>query len=609
MSGRLIGLLTGQNPHVVVGMLGILKSGNGFVPLDPNHPDERLEFVIKDCDIEILITEAHYLAQALRLAHPGSTLRHIVCLDPLPQHSPTSDTVEIHSLADSAPASTHILNGESLDNPAYVIYTSGSTGMPKGVVISHRSVFPIMLWGKNHFSLDTHTQVLQTLNHCFDFGVFELFTALIAGGCLHFLDPSLRDDFANHAHYINTRAINTIHATPTFFKSILSAGQHLPTLRNIHLGGEALTPDFVNTVFESVDESCAIHNGYGPTEASINCSIHTIAGRASLPKTAASTVPIGRTTANNRHYILDPHGNPVPAGVPGELYVGGPALAHSYLHRPALTAERFLPDPFSKTPGARMYRTGDLVRFLHDGNVEFLGRMDHQVKIRGLRIELGEIEAVLTMHPAVKESLVMVGKTQKDDPYLVAYLILNPATAAIDADELRRFLREKLPSYMVPSVFVTVPAWPLTSSGKIDRKALPQPDGAMSTQHTYVAPRTPTEEKLAEIWQYVLKRERIGVHDDFFALGGHSLLATQVVSRIRQTFGVELPLTVFFDKSTMEALAQIIDEKQGQEPADAGSPIMRRKRKQAAPQAALENLSDEEIAGLLGDILAQRRNS
>ncbi len=604
---QLIGLLTGQDPQVLIGMLGILQAGQGFVPLDPRHPDERLGFVIADCRLKILVTEALHLPQALRLAEKSATLRHLICLDTPPADLTLPENVQLHTLAESTglPAATPPAN---LDQLAYVIYTSGSTGMPKGVLISQRNLLPILNWSREYFQLGPHTTVLQTLNPCFDFGVMEQLTTVLNGGTMHYLDLAAREDLARYGEYIQAHAINTVHATPAFFKGLISLSEPLPTLKLIHLGGDAFTPELAEFIYSKVGADCRLYNGYGPTEASINCAIYTLPEKSRFDKTAQSSLPIGRASANNTLYILDPQGQLCPIGVPGELHVGGPALSMGYLDRAALTAERFIPDAFGSEPGGRLYRTGDLVRYRADGEIEFMGRLDFQVKIRGFRIELGEIEAALTDHPAVREVVVMARTDPHGELRLVAYI--QPA-APFDVTEVAQFLQTTLPPYMVPAAFVTMESWPLTPNGKIDRKALPEPDSYQQEAPTvYIAPRTPIETGLVEIWQELLKHSPIGINDDFFELGGHSLLATQVISRIRQTLNVALPLHLLLDHPTVAELAPLVEERQ-QAAAPVSRITSRRAQPQPAPrpelQAALAEFSEAELAAMLSEMLAKKQ--
>ncbi|MCP4663471.1 MAG: amino acid adenylation domain-containing protein, partial [bacterium] len=538
-----VGIAAERSPEVVVGILGILKAGGVCLPVDPGQPSDRQAFMIDDAGVRVLLVRE---AVAGLLPPPAAHGAELVLLDG-PQAA--------------------ILDRESTEDPkvppvpdglAYVIYTSGTTGVPKGVAVSHRQVLPTLSWFVDFFSLDEHTRVLQTLSPCFDFGVLELLTTLLAGGTLCFLPPDEQGDPACYLDAIARHELNTVHATPSFFRELIAQGRRLPRLEIVHLGGEALSRDLVREIAAAVNGPCRLYNGYGPTETSINSTIFRLRGRGPDRGLRTPVAAIGRATANHLICVLDRRGRPQPMGVPGELGIGGDGLARGYLHRPALTAERFVPDPFAprrdpRAAGARLYRSGDLVRFLPDGNLEFLGRIDHQVKVRGFRIELEEIEVALLAHEAVKECVVGT-REGRAGTRLVAYLV---AAAEAPTRELAAFLRERLPDYMVPAAFVTLDRIPLTPNGKIDRRRLPAPGPSVARR--YEPPMTATEQELGRIFCEVLKLERAGRGDDFFALGGHSLLATRVASRVRETFVLELSLRTFFEAPTLAALAQRID--------------------------------------------------
>ncbi len=512
---------------LLVGMLGILKAGRGFVPLDPGLPAERLERMIADCGLTVLVTDRTSLDRCPAVAH-------VVCPDDLDR-----------ALEPLSPATAG-----TGDGTAYVIFTSGSTGVPKGVPITHENLVPLLLWSREVFDFGEHTRVLQSLSYAFDFGVFEILTTLLFGGTLVLRGEAERSDIEGYLREVRSHGINTLHTTPSFFRAVAAAaGERLP-LQVLHLGGEALGEGLVAEAFAVTGPECRLFNGYGPTEAAVNCTLYEVGRAADWRPRGLVSIPIGHPSAENRLYVLDRRLQPAPAGVAGELLVGGPALSRGYLGRPDLTAARFLPDPFGE-PGGRLYRTGDLVRFHPDGAIEFLGRFDHQVKIRGYRIELEEIEAALSTLEGVREAVVVVREGS-----LVAYVAGDAA-----AETLRQSLRDRLPDYMVPAVFVTLAALPLTSNGKVDRKALPAPDRTAGAD--WVAPRTPLEKLLAGLWEELLGRERVGARDDFFELGGHSLLATRMLARVRAALGVSLPVRRVFEAPTIEALAADLERSGG----------------------------------------------
>jgi amino acid adenylation domain-containing protein len=543
---RGIGLLADPDPQVPIGMIGILEAGGGFVPLDPRHPEERLAWILEDCACEVLVTQRRHLEQAERLAAGIAGLCHVLCLE---------DTV----FREQKQAARETRDPDDLRSLAYVVYTSGSTGRPKGVQISHESLVPVLLWGCEHLGLGEHTRVLQSLSFGFDFGIFEHLTTLLAGGTLCYLGEAAGDPAAS-AREIVRRGANTLHATPAFARELAATGETLESLEIIHLGGEALPWDTVARLHEAAPRA-TVYNGYGPTEATVNSSMFRVDRHIRMDHHGGSpeaggwpVVPIGRRSADNALYVLDRAGRVSPWGARGELHVGGIGVARGYLGRPALTAERFVPDPFGAAPGGRLYRTGDRVRLRADGELEFLGRIDTQVKLRGFRIEPGEIEAALRSHPEVSDCVALVRQDAPGDPRLVAYLTLR--TALLDpAAILSAWLRDKLPGPMVPSAFVVLEALPLTSNGKIDRRALPAAP-QRADPSLYVPPGDAMEEKLAVIWQEVLRLERVGVHDDFFASGGHSMLATQVVTRVRELLGVEIPLRRVFEAPTIRQLSR-----------------------------------------------------
>jgi amino acid adenylation domain-containing protein len=532
----LVAVCMERSVEMVAGLLAILKAGAAYVPVDPSYPKERIGFMLEDARARVVLTQQRLLEN---LPQHGA---RVVCLDDrLPELAQQS-----HANLDSEVMPNHL---------AYVIYTSGSTGKPKGVMIPHSAVANHMLWMQEAFPLTGADRVLQKTTFGFDAAVWEFYAPLLAGAVL-VMAPHEHNDAASWVKLVAEQQITVLQVVPSvlrvFFEQAGLDSCH--DLRRLYCGGELLSRDLAERLSACLPRT-ELYNLYGPTEATIDalCGV-----RNTHPD--RDRVPIGRPISNVQVYLLDAHLNAVPIGIAGELYLGGAGLARGYLDRPDLTSEKFLPNPFSNEPGARLYRTGDLCRYLPDGNIEFLGRVDHQVKIRGFRIEPGEIESVLGQHPGVQHAVVLA---REDDPgkrRLVAYVMAteNPPPAA---HELRGFVRAKLPEYMVPSAFVFLEALPLTPNGKLNRKALPTPDQCSpELERNFVVPRTAMEERIAEIWAQVLSLGKIGIHDNFFELGGHSLLAMQALSRLRQAFGSELSLRVFFDRPTVSALAEYLEQ-------------------------------------------------
>ncbi|MFL6236839.1 MAG: amino acid adenylation domain-containing protein, partial [Thermoanaerobaculia bacterium] len=510
-----VGLSAERSFDLVVGILGVLRAGGALVPLDPAHPQERLELLLADSGLAVVVSQ-----------------------EELPASGPA--TLRLGEVED-ADWTDLAVPEEAL---AYVIYTSGSTGRPKGVGVTHANLVPMLLWSRETFALGPGTRVLQSLSYAFDFGLWEILTAVTSGAALHIPPVEETGDAAAFARRALAEGIGVVHATPSFARAVAETGTRLEGLRVLHLGGEALSLTAVERLAAAVGEGCTLYNGYGPTEVTVNSLLFEI-GRPGHLRGGERT-PIGRPSAENAAYVVDPRGGLAPVGVPGELRVGGPGVARGYLGRPELTAERFIPDVFGEEPGGRLYRTGDLVRWLPDGTVEFLGRVDDQVKVRGFRIEPGEVEAALRRHPQVREAVVLAR-----DERLVAWVVAGED--APEAGELRDFLRGSLPAALVPSVFVRLAELPLTPTGKVDRRALPAPDLDAAREE---APRTPAEEVLARIFQEILGVSAVRRSDSFFDLGGHSLLATRVVARIRKELGVDVPMRVLFEDASVAGLAE-----------------------------------------------------
>jgi amino acid adenylation domain-containing protein len=518
-------------PEMIVGLLGILKSGGAYVPLDPAYPKERLAFMMEDAHTAVLLTRGHIVERV-----PGHGI-HAVCLD--------SGWEAIAAKSEKNPVA-----GTTARNLAYILYTSGSTGQPKGVMVEHCGLCNTINWIIQTLKLSAEDRCLLKTPITFDAAGRELFPTLLTGGRLVIAEADGHRDSRYLAETIRSARISIFHCVPSLLQFLVEepAFDDSLALRAVMCGGEALPTQVVER-FQRRSKA-RLYNVYGPTETIIDSTCWLCEGASHC-----SSSPIGRPIPNARIYILNQALHPLPIGVAGQMHIGGVSLARGYLNRPELTAEKFIPDPFSAEPGARMYKTGDLARYLPDGNIEFLGRGDHQVKIRGFRIELGEIEAALGQHPAVRKAVVLAREDAPGEKRLVAYVV-----AESTADELRRFLKDKLPDQMVPAVFVLLDTLPLLSNGKIDRRALPAPDRTRpELDKTFMAPRTPTEELLAEIWAQVLDLERVGILDNFFDLGGHSLLATQAVSRMRDAFQVDIPLRRLFEVPTVAGLAESIE--------------------------------------------------
>jgi amino acid adenylation domain-containing protein len=515
----LVGVCADRSPEMVVGILAVLKAGGAFVPLDPAYPRERLAWMLADSAVAVLLTQSGISPK-------------------LPSHAAREVLLDRDAAAWESESSEPLASEVAGDHPAYVIYTSGSTGRPKGVVAVHRGLRNHLLWVQSVYPLTEADRALQKTPLSFDVAVRELFWPLVAGARLILARPGGHQDVSYLVRLVAEHGITVLNFVPFLLQAFLEdrGVASCVAVRRILSGGEALTPDLQRRCLELLP--VRLHNQYGPTETTITATFWTCAAEP-----AAGTVPIGRPVANARVHVLDAALRLTPSGVEGELFIGGAGLARGYLGRADLTAECFVPDPYCREPGERLYRTGDLVRLGSDGALRFLGRIDHQVKIRGVRIELGEIEAVLARHPGVSRAVVVVHEEVAGPARLVAYVVDAAVPAAVD--ELRRFLQERLPESLVPAAWVRLEALPLTPSGKIDRLALPAPEAVEANAGGQ--PLGPVQEVLAGLWAQLLGRTRIRVADDFFALGGHSLLATQLISRVRDAFRIEMPLRAVFE--------------------------------------------------------------
>jgi amino acid adenylation domain-containing protein len=542
----LVGLCVERSLEMVVGLLGILKAGGAYVPLDPAYPKERLAFMLEDTGTQVVLTQ-----KSLRESLPEGQFER-VRLD--------ADWPEIARESAENPKSL-----ARADNLAYVIYTSGSTGEPKGVRIAHRSLVNHGLGIRDHFELAPGDRVLQFSSFGFDVAAEEIFPTLASGAALVLRSDVGLDSFRDFGEFLRTRCVTVANLPSSYWHEWVSylsssGGALPPTLRLIVVGSEAVSPQRLSDWRRLAGGRVRWLNAYGLSETTITSTLYELPVETDGPgreELEVDSVPIGRPIANTRVFILDHWCQPVPIGVPGELYIGGDGLARDYYRRPKLTAQRFLPNPFGGEGDGRLYRTGDRARFQADGTIDFLGRFDDQVKIGGFRIEPDEVQAVLAAHPGVRESVVGAREDSAGERRLVAYVI--PARdVLLSSHALRGWLKKQLPDYMVPSVFVMMKSFPLMPNGKVDRQALPAP--ALRARAGFVAPRNDLERQLAAIWEQTLSVKPIGIRDNFFDLGGHSLLAAKLVARIERAVGRSLPLAVLFDAPTIGRLGDLLRE-------------------------------------------------
>ena len=557
-----VGLCAERSLDLIVGLLGILKAGGAYLPLDPEYPTKRLASMLDDAQAPILVTQSHVASR-------------------LPDHHAQAVCLDTQCRAIEAASAVSPVSGSTSRNLAYVIYTSGSSGHPKGVMIEHRSIVNYTEAISTQSRVGPGDRVLQLASISFDTAAEEIFPCLLRGATLVLRTDSMLDSVPDFLRKCREWHV-TVLDLPTAYWHVLTAQLRAdmlelpPEVRSVVIGGERALRQPLVAWKQQVGSQVQLLNTYGPTEVTVAATIADL----SLPIPAGDIgreVPIGRAIQNMQVFVLDQNLEPVPVGTAGELYVAGVGLARGYLNRPELTAQRFITHPFSPEPGARLYRTGDVARWLPDGNLEYVGRADRQVKIRGHRIELEEIESALTGHPDIREAVVEVREDLPGDKRLVAFIVVTQG-AALSVTHLRSFLKEQLPNYMIPSAFVELDALPLTPNGKIDRKALQAPMNSRASvshlQSQYVAPRDATEEMLAQVWGEILDLKDVGIHDNFFELGGHSLLATQLFTRVRTLFQVEPPLRTVFEAPTIAGLAQwLIDERHRGSPPKEEPPI------------------------------------
>ena len=543
----LVGVAAERSVELMIALLGILKAGGAYVPIDPAYPAARVEYMLADSGVSIVLTQSHLLAQL------PQTSGRFICLDDWPAIAGESDQNPAVNV--------------SGDNSIYMIYTSGSTGQPKGALNTHSGLFNRLTWMQQQYQLTPDDRVLQKTPFSFDVSVWEFFWPVITGARLVFAKPGGHQDPSYLIELINTAQITTCHFVPSMLQAFVDDPEvsTCRSLRQVMSSGEALSYELQQRFFERL--GARLHNLYGPTEAAIDVTFWECEANEER------SVPIGRPIANTEIYLLDSGFQPVPVGAPGELYIGGVQLARAYHHRPDLTAQQFVPHPFSQTPSRRLYKTGDLARYRSDGAIEYIGRSDTQVKIRGFRIELGEIEAALRELDNVKDLIVQTQQDSRGDVMLVAYLVYDHEPAPKPAD-IREFLKRTLPEHMVPGAFVMMSSFPLTANGKVNRRALAtmRPE-KLEAQRTYVSPRTPIELRLVTIWEDVFNVRPIGVEDSFFDLGGHSILALRLMAQVQKEFGQNLPLSALGEAGDIAHLAEIINRQGVAPPASPIVPI------------------------------------
>jgi amino acid adenylation domain-containing protein len=536
-----VGLHLERSLELVIAVLGILKAGAAYVSLDADYPLERKVYMLDDAAVSVLITHED-LSDRLP-AHPAQ----VVDL--------TAEREAIAAASDLNPARV-----AEPDGLAYVIYTSGSTGKPKGVGGSHRQLLSYISGISERLGFTPGASFAMQQTPSVDAPITYLFGALCGGGVLHVISHERTFNARAIGDYFQRHRIDYFKVAPSYLAALQSYPQPEQVLprRLLLVGGEASRSDWIAGV-QALAPDCRIVNHYGPTETTVGVLTYDVTPAVSA--LGANILPLGRPLPNAEIYLLDEYLNPAPVGVPGELYIGGPSLARGYINRPDLTAETFISHPFSQQPGQRLYRTGDLARYLPDGNIEFLGRRDHQVKIRGFRVELKEIEAVLSEHEAVLAAVILLGHDAAGEGRLTAYIERAP-DRVVTSDDLRDFLRAKLPDHMIPAVCVVREELPRTPQGKIDRQGLATLAPLSENGRAYVAPVTPIEQKVAELWSQLLVVERVSANDNFFDLGGHSLLAIQFITRVRQHWQVELPVRALFKSPTVAGVAETIKQLQ-----------------------------------------------
>ncbi|RCJ27408.1 non-ribosomal peptide synthetase [Nostoc sp. ATCC 43529] len=532
----MVGICVERSPLMLIALLGILKAGGAYVPIDPNYPLERKAFIVKDSQMPVLLTQQHLMADL------ATNEIKVICLD----------------------SDWETINQQEIDNPittittlnlAYVIYTSGSTGKPKGTLIPHQGLVNYLCWATQRYAVE---QGVGTVVHSplgFDLTITSLLSPLLVGRTAELLSEEQGIETLSQALKKSSN-LSLVKITPAhldLLKQQLSKEEIVNKTRAFIIGGENLLAESI-TFWQDIAPNTILVNEYGPTETVVGCCIYQVP----IGKHTSGSIPIGKPIANTQLYILDQYLQPVPTGVVGELHIGGIGLARGYLNQPELTALKFIPNPFSKQAGDRLYKTGDLVRFLPSGDIEYIGRIDNQIKIRGFRVELGEIEAVINQHPSVSASVAIVREDKPGNQNLTAYITLHP-DKTLTISELRRFLQNKLLDHMIPTAFMILEAFPLTSNGKVDRRALPMPDALRpELEVAYVVPQTEVEKTIASVWQKALNLEKIGIHDNFFEIGGHSLLLVTVHSQLQEILNAELSTLDLFRYPTINSLAEYL---------------------------------------------------